>query len=177
MSTRYFFFGTLMDHDVLSLVLARPVAPAALTPARLPGYRRVRVLRDSFPILVADPAATVAGAVFASASAEEDARIRFFEDFDYGLMPCRPVLGDGDTVTAVFCGALPGVLGSDEPWELERWTRRHKRGFLELSRIYMDCYGRLTPEQAEPVWVEARERLRAEGLLMADPRLATAADD
>ena len=39
MSTRYFFFGTLMDQDVLQLVLDRPVAADALAPARLASAR------------------------------------------------------------------------------------------------------------------------------------------
>ena len=176
MSTRYFFFGTLMDRDVLQLVLGRPVAAGALAPASLAGFRRVRILRDSFPILVAEPGASVGGVVFETATAEEDARIVFFEDYDYDLAPCRPVLADGRAVDAVFCGAEDGVLASDEPWDLARWAIRHKRGFLELSRVYMGCYGRLTPHEAEPVWVETRERLRAEGVLVRDPHLAPAAE-
>ncbi len=176
MTTRYFFFGTLMDLDVLGLVLDRPADPEALVPARLPGYRRLRILRDSFPILVEDPAAAVDGLVFTTASAEEDARILFFEDYDYDLAPCRPVLPDGRIVEATFCGAESGVLASEEPWELERWAERHKPGFLELSRIYMACYGRMTTDEAESVWVEASERLRAEGVLLRTPDLAPAAE-
>jgi hypothetical protein len=176
MSTRYFFFGTLMDRDVLELVLDRPVAPAALAPARLPGYRRVRILRDSFPILVEDPSRAVEGYVFTTASAEEDARILYFEDYDYDLAPCRPTLLDGQTVEATFCGAEDGVLGSDELWELERWAVRHKPGFLELSRIYMSFYGRLTAVEADALWTRERERLRAEGILVVTPELAPAAE-
>ena len=116
MSTRYFLFGTLTDRDVLELVLERPVAPTALVPARLAGYRRVRILRDSFPILVEDSESSVDGVVFTTASAEEDARILFFEDYDYDMAPCRPVLANWETVEATFCGAEEGVLASDEPW-------------------------------------------------------------
>jgi|GEM_PF-349923 len=172
MSTQYFFFGTLMDRDVLERVLERSVDPAALAPARLPGYRRMRILRDSFPVLVEDPAAAVDGLVFTSASADEDARILFFEDYDYDMAPCRPVLPDGRVVEATFCGAEEGMQASDEPWELRPWADRHKPGFLELSRIYMACYGRMTPDEAESVWVETRERLRAEGVLLRAPELA-----
>ena len=176
MSTRYFFFGTLMDLDVLKLVLERPAAPGALAPARLPGYRRMRILRDSFPILVEDPSAAVDGLVFTTASAEEGARILFFEDYDYDMALVRPVLRDGRVLEATFCGAEAGVQASDEHWDLERWAARHKPGFLELSRIYMACYGRMTTDEAESVWVEARERLRAEGVLLSTPDLAPAAE-
>lgn len=176
MTTRYFFFGTLMDRDVLQLVLEREVPSGALAPARLDGYRRVRILRDSFPILVEHPGASVDGLVFTSAGPEDDARILFFEDYDYDLAPCLAVLRTGQTVEAMFCGAEDGVLASDEPWDLPRWAIRHKTGFLELSRIYMGCYGRLTPQEAEPVWVATRERLRAEGILVREPHLAPAAE-
>lgn len=176
MSTRYFFFGTLTDLDVLELVLNREVPPGSLAPARLDGYRRVRIMRDSFPILVADPDGAVEGVVFTTASPEEDARILFFEDYDYDMEPCRPRLADGQVIEATFCGAEEGVQGSDEPWDLDRWAARHKAGFLELSRIYMACYGRMTPHEAETVWVETRERLRAEGVLHREPHLAAAAE-
>ena len=176
MSTRYFFFGTLMDRDVLELVLDRQVGPGALAPARLTGYRRVRILRDSFPILVEDPAGAVDGYVFTTASAEEDARILYFEDYDYDLAPCRPVLHDGRIVEATFCGAEDGVLGSDEPWDLARWAARHKAGFMELSRIYMSFHGRLTAVEADALWTRERERLRAEGILVRTPELAPAAE-
>ena len=176
MSTRYFFFGTLTDRDVLELVLQRPVAADALVPASLAGYRRVRILRDSFPILVADPDASVDGVVFTTATAEEDARILFFEDYDHDMAPCRPVLANGETVEATFCGAEEGVLASDEPWELGRWAIRHKAGFLQLAAVYMACFGTLSVEQAEPIWVETRERLRAEGVLVRDTHLAPAAE-
>ncbi|MDF1791400.1 MAG: gamma-glutamylcyclotransferase [Thalassobaculaceae bacterium] len=164
MSTRYFFFGTLLDRDVLELVLARSVADGAFVPAVLDGYRRVRVRKDSFPMLVADPDGSVEGRVFETRSAEEDARILFFEDFDYGLLPCRPSTAGG-IVEAMFCGIDTAVEPSDEPWDLEVWAARHKPGFLKLSEIYMNCFGRMTPEEAEPIWEQGRLDLVARGLL------------
>lgn len=164
MSTRYFFFGTLMDRDVLELVLGRSVSQDAFAAATLDGFRRVRVRKDTFPMLVADPDATVDGIVYRTCSDEEDARILFFEDFDYGLLPCRPRTAEG-TVDAMFCGIDTAMEPSDEPWELETWADRYKIGFLRLSAIYMDCFGRMTPEEAEPIWEEGRQELVVRGLL------------
>src|SRR3546814_14332510 len=90
MTTRYFFFGTLMDPDVLRLVLGRPVTRGALAPARLHGYRRMRILRDSFPVLVADPPPPVEGSVFNAAGAPDDARVLFFEDYAHHHPPPPP---------------------------------------------------------------------------------------
>ena len=164
MSTRYFFFGTLMDRDVLELVLARPVDAEAVRPAFLDGYRRVRVSKDTFPMLVADPQARVDGVVFETRTAEEDARILFFEDFDYGLEPCHPRTADG-VVEAMYCGIDSGLEASEEAWSLEDWAPTYKVGFMALSKLYMDCFGRMTPEEAEPVWEEGRLALVAQGLL------------
>ncbi len=168
MSTRYFFFGTLMDRDVLELVLARPVSDDRFEPATLDGYRRVRVWKDSFPMLIADPQSAVDGIVYQTRNADEDARILFFEDFDYGLLPCRPRTADGE-VDAMFCGIDTSVAPSDEVWTLEAWARRHKAGFLRLSEIYMNCFGRMTTEEAEPIWEKGRRELMAQGLIQLPP--------
>ena len=80
---RFFFFGTLMDRDVLELVLDRPVTERDLSPARLNGFARRRIAKDSFPVLI-------------------------------------------------------------------------KASFLKVSRIYMDCFGKMTPEEAEDIWQNAR---------------------
>src|SRR3546814_11940803 len=101
----------------------------------------MRILRDSFPVLVADPPAAVEGLVFTAAGAQDDARILFFEDYDYDLAPCRPVLDDGTTVEATFCGAAEGVTASDESWDLSRWAAATNTGYPELLRIYLASYG------------------------------------
>ena len=164
LATRYFFFGTLMDVDVLSVVLDRPVDPALLVPARLDGYRRRRLADDSFPMLLVDPAAAVDGVVFESTTNQDDARILFFEDRDYTLRPCHPVLiGNASIVEAVFCGARDGTEASDKDWQLDRWAANHKRSFLDLSRLYMACFGRMTSQEAEVIWEENREPPTAEG--------------
>ena len=44
-------------------------------------------------------------------------------------------------------------------------ARLEDGGFLALSRTYMACFGRMTPEEAEPIWEEGRLKLEAQGLL------------
>ena len=46
-----FFFGTLMDLDVLTYLLERPVDLDDLCPAAITGFRRVRVLGAGYPVL------------------------------------------------------------------------------------------------------------------------------
>jgi hypothetical protein len=56
MRDAFFFYGTLMDRDLLSKVVGRRVWPRALKPARLPGYRslsgwRLRHKKDAMKAL------------------------------------------------------------------------------------------------------------------------------
>ena len=55
----YFFFGTLMDRDVLATVLDRAVAHEEMIPAWLHDYARVRAATVSYPILVTSPGVVV----------------------------------------------------------------------------------------------------------------------
>src|SRR6185312_9048779 len=52
---RFFFYGTLLDRDVASLVLGRRLPPGAFVPAALPGHARRRVKGATYPIVVRDP--------------------------------------------------------------------------------------------------------------------------
>lgn len=157
---RFFFFGTLMDRDVLELVLDRTVVAEDLVAARLDGFSRRRIKKDSFPVLTLDPGHSVEGLVFTPRDQSDHDRILFFEDFDYDLAPCRPVLTEGAEIgveiEALYCGASEASDAADEFWDLSSWAARHKAAFLTISKIYMDCHGRMTPEEAEEVWQSAR---------------------
>ena len=37
--TTFFFYGTLLDHDVMALVIGRRLPPSAFVPASLKGHR------------------------------------------------------------------------------------------------------------------------------------------
>lgn len=136
----YFFFGTLMDRDVLAAVLDRPVAGDELSRAWLHGYRRVRAAHTSYPILVPAPGVVVGGVVFQPRNARDDVRIRHFEDGEYAerwLLVHRA--GGRRLVTRVFL-ALEVLQATDEAWDLAAWARGHKEAFLEQCREWMrDC--------------------------------------
>lgn len=83
----YFFFGTLMDPDVLSLVLGRDPGPLS-TVATLSGFARVRVEGEPYPALVEAPDGQVEGLLLRDYVPEDDQRIRFFEDFDFAIEQC-----------------------------------------------------------------------------------------
>lgn len=126
-----FFFGTLMDPDILGLVIGRPIDPRALEPARLPGFRRVRVEGASYPMLVPDQAAGVEGRLWYGGGAEERARLDAYEGPAYRLEPVVVETTSGERVTALVYQVVPGSLrSSEEPWELAAWQARFKPLYL-----------------------------------------------
>ena len=174
---RYFFYGSLMAPDVLSVVLGRTVAPEELQPATLGGFRRVRVADETFPCLVADESSEVSGVVFESESETEQQRISFFEGFDYAFTKGLARLESGEAVEVVFCGTRTGVEDSEIAWDYGAWVRTGKAGFLEIVRAFMQCFGRMSSADADLVWdakvneIAARESRPLEALRVVMAKL------
>lgn len=126
-----FFFGTLMDREVLSLVLGRPVGADELEPATLRGFRRVRARGASYPVLVPDPQGRVEGRLLRKASPAERARLDAYEGPAYELAPVEIEDRAGRKLRALFYRAVPGrIAPSSEPWELADWQARFKPLYL-----------------------------------------------
>jgi hypothetical protein len=136
----FFFFGTLMDPEVLERVLDRPIAGEELTPARLMGFRRVRSARGTYPLLVPGPGGIVNGMLLKAASLRDARRIIHFESEEYDSRWLTVQAADGGTTKARVFFALAGVGRTDETWELDAWAHTHKEAFLEQCRAWMrDC--------------------------------------
>jgi hypothetical protein len=132
-----FFFGTLMDPDVLERVLDRPIAGDELTPARLEGSRRVRSARGGYPVLVARRGSIVDGMLLRAASPRDERRLVHFESEEYDSRWLTVQAPDGAKMKARVFLALAGLGRTDEPWDLEAWARTHKEAFLEQCRAWM----------------------------------------
>jgi hypothetical protein len=136
----YFFFGTLMDRDVLATVLDRPVARDELSRAWLHGYQRVRAANTSYPILVEAPGVVVGGVVFQPKDGRDDVRIRHFEEGEYAERWLIVHLAGGSRLAARVFLALEVLQATDEAWDLAAWASAHKTAFLEQCREWMrDC--------------------------------------
>ncbi|MGH6897546.1 MAG: gamma-glutamylcyclotransferase family protein [Geminicoccaceae bacterium] len=136
----YFFFGTLMDLDVLATVLDRPVAGGELRQAWLHGYRRVRAASASYPVLVPAPRLVVGGVLFHPRGARDEVRIRHFEDEEYVDRWLIARLPDGHRQPARVFFALEALGCTEQPWHLATWAQEHKAAFLEQCREWLrDC--------------------------------------
>lgn len=140
---RFFFYGTLRDRDLLSLVLGRPVARDALKPAALRDWRRHPARGKSYPILVRERGAITDGDVLDGVSASERRRLTTYEGEGYDLIRVFATIGGGDTPLGVMLFApsskAPPALDGD--WSLDEWRAQHKAGAMEVVRANAEKLG------------------------------------
>lgn len=137
-----FFFGTLMDADVLAKVVDRPVAREALRPGRLAGFRRMRGLNVTYPVLVPARMSSVAGRLWPDAGRRDIHRINHFESGEYRaeLHPVVDALGTVHRAWLFIGLDRAPMAASAEPWRLEAWQREHKSTFMAACDRWMaDC--------------------------------------
>lgn len=124
-----FFYGTLMDRDVLGGVVGRPFARDRLKPAILAGWRRARALGQPYPIVLADPAGAVQGVVVNRLGTGDVARLCRYEGDGYDLVP-TDVSQDGRTRRVHFFRPGAAFKPDSRPWDFEEWVAEEKAAFL-----------------------------------------------
>ncbi len=136
-AVEYFFYGTLMDGNVLARVVGQPVPPARMEAAVVEGYRRLYVTGAWYPMLVPAPGGRVEGRLVSGIDAAQAARIAHFESDAYELEALPVRAARRGPVRALTFMARPGVAASPEEWDLASWRRRHKRTYLRLVGVWM----------------------------------------
>lgn len=124
-----FFYGTLMDRDVLGLVVGRPFAQDGLEPATLPGWRRARALGQPYPIVLADPSGAVEGVVVSRLGPDDTARLCRYEGDGYDLVPTE-VMQAGRTRQVHFFRPGAAFEADPRPWDFAAWVAEEKAAFL-----------------------------------------------
>ena len=148
-----FVFGSMLDEDVLRVVLDRPLAAAHRQPARLDGFRRLRLPDESYPVLVVSRGGAVRGDLLWGLSSLDHARIAFYESEEYGLADCRVRALDSDVlIEASFYAEGITMPGASAPWELDWWRTHHKTNYLVKIARYMELFGVADIEEAERLW-------------------------
>lgn len=157
----WFFFGTLMDSDILACVLGRPVAEDKRRPGILSGFERLCLVGETYPALVRRPGCAVKGIVTADISAEESRRICFFEGDEFRLQTCSVrFLNENnialETVQALVFLAGAGLQFSQASWDFERWQRLEKDNYLLMTREFMAGYGKTDWAVLDQRWRSAQ---------------------
>jgi hypothetical protein len=133
-----FFFGTLMDGDVLEAVLGHPMPADGLEPARLSGWKRVAIAGCAYPMLIPHPTGSVDGYLARGLSGQDRRRLDHYEGPEYraGIVMVR-LPGNGQATEAETYLCRAGVTPGRVEWRLESWRRRHKRTALPRIRAIM----------------------------------------
>jgi hypothetical protein len=137
---RFFFFGTLMDAEVLRLVLGPAAPPSALGPAVLTGFRRLGVAGRDYPMLVPHPCGQVEGVLAHGVSAEVAHRLSVYEGDEYDVTPLIVRDRHGRSWEAMAYLTGPKVRADWRRWSLVTWQRRHRRVFLRQVAGLMGAY-------------------------------------
>jgi hypothetical protein len=131
-ATAFFFYGTLMDRELLSAVLRRRVWPRELRPAVLHGYRRRAVRTDGYPIVLPQRGASVRGRILDRVIAAELARLAAYEGDAYEPARAWAEIPGKSGKRVFFFKPKPGAyVGSSRQWSLAGWRLRHAASELE----------------------------------------------
>jgi hypothetical protein len=130
----FFFYGTLLDHDVMALVIGRRLPPSAFVPARLKGHVRRRAKGVSYPIVQRDPGGEVEGVVVSGLTKRDVERLSAFEGPRYRVAPLKVTIGRKLRTVSVFEPKEASFQPVDGGWDLALWQGRYKRPFVARLR-------------------------------------------
>lgn len=161
-----FFYGTLCHVPLLERVLGR--SGISLQPATLPDHAAFWAEGEGFPLLEPAPGQQATGLLARELSAEDEARLRFYEGgFAFGDKQVTVQTAQGPACANVFFPE-PGRWATGAPWNLSDWQARWAAINMRAAEEIMAWYGRFTLEQIArnftPIgihataWVSARSR-------------------
>lgn len=128
---RLFFYGTLLDADVQSVVLGRVLGRHDLIPAVLRHFRRVYIAGRLYPLVVPQRGAIVEGAVATRLRRDDLARIAIYEGDDYRLERRQVFAGDPPAAMAAWLyRSRPSARPSTREWRLASWQASEKARYL-----------------------------------------------
>lgn len=148
----WFFFGTLLDAAVREAVIGRPVPDADCAAVVLDGFRRVRVVDESYPALVPCAGHSVDGILVEDLSAEEILRVMWFEGDEYTpeAVQVRFERGGFDEAFTFLCAS--DLCLTDESWDYESWTAELLERYVWMTQEWMRGYGERSFSEQDAIW-------------------------
>lgn len=160
----FFFYGSLMDLELLEAVLGRAPDHLSFTPGWLAGYAAETAAGYSFPTLVEDRAARTDGLLTHGLSDDDVARIAYFEDTEYAPTVLDIATAESDVAAQVFM-ATTALKSTGELWSFERWRRNHKPLLLAVThRVMREHYGLTPMHEIDAHWHRIKAQIEADML-------------
>lgn len=142
--TDLFFYGSLCHFPLLEIVLGRAVSADDITQTSLPDHATYWVKGQGFPIIVASPGQAAAGVRVANLSAQDLARLDFYEGgFAYETRDMT--LSDGHKAKVFFSDSPDHMPG--DPWVLSEWVSYYGDIAVRSAKEIMSYYGRFSPDE------------------------------
>jgi hypothetical protein len=152
-----FFFGSLMDRELLALVSGRAADALAVTEATLHGFARRRARGESFPVIVPHPGGRVDGVLVRGLTPADLDRIQFFEGSDYAPRTFAVEAAGARVEAQVF---LPTARLEAEAaeWDHAAWAADERAMCVALAEELMSHYGRLSYAEIDALWPQMKAR-------------------
>lgn len=161
-----FLYGTLRHLPLLEVVLGR--APAVRR-ARLPDHRARTIEGESYPAIRAEEGAEAEGLILDGVSAEERARLDFYEGaYHYALAPVTVETEAGPAAALVYF-PTEAQPPSTDPWSLADWERDFGAVAVRAAREYMAQFGRVDAETARALYPMMLVRAYSAARASAEP--------
>jgi Gamma-glutamyl cyclotransferase, AIG2-like len=158
----FFFYGSLMDLELLEAVIDRKAVGLAFTQGWLAGYAAETALGYTFPTLIERKGARVDGLVTQGLSDDDIARIAYFEDTEYAPTTVDVTTAEADLAAQVFM-ATTTLKSSGEPWSFDHWRQHHKPLLVAVTRRVMREHYGITPfEEIDAHWHRIKAELEGE---------------
>ncbi|MDT8853949.1 gamma-glutamylcyclotransferase [Paracoccaceae bacterium Fryx2] len=159
----FFFYGTLCHAPLLRVVLGRNVAAR---PARLDGHAVHWADGGAFPLIVEDAGGRAEGVLVTGMTAEDVARLDFYEGgFAYHTRDLAVEAGGAATSARVYFPD-PGHWVAAAPWSLADWQAVWGETVVATADAFMALYGRRPPQEVlaryGQMLVRGASRVRAE---------------
>lgn len=151
----FFFYGTLMDGELLRMLAGPRAEDLRLTPGILMNYRRQRARFGNYPVLLPHPGGRVPGLFVEGLDRQLLLWVAHFEG--PGYLPQRVSARDQAARQLrpwAFVPLHPG-LASPESWDFEAWQRGDKP---RVRRLLRDWVLQSTP--GRPLALDAPWRVR-----------------
>jgi nudix-type nucleoside diphosphatase (YffH/AdpP family) len=173
-----FIYGTLCHMDLLTLVLGRMPAAAA---ARLHDHAVYWAEGHDFPLIVAEKGAVAEGLLLTDLTAEDVARLDYYEGpFGYEMKACTVALTAAPVTekAARLYMPNPGLWQAGALWSLQDWAARCGATIIATAADVMALYpAPIAAARRGPMLVRGSSRIRAAEPMPTTRRRAAQAGD
>ena len=141
-----------MDAELLALVCGHSLDTLIREPAVVEDHVPLWVMGDDYPVLVARENSQTQGIIIRGLSAGDLDRIIFFEGGEFSVQHID-VVNTYNAIERVPYFASTDTLGvSENVWQLDQWQRTTKADTMPRVVRYMQCYGKLSIDEADAYW-------------------------